>query len=130
MILKGSVLNDWQRRQVLDAFMYRPTHEAGRRWYGGRCPMCATNPHPYKPGRNYTEAGRKGAAMSQEEWHAYHIPIISDTEWLAKHAFKFTKDGRLAVRGHAMSLDEIPRGGKRRHSGIDKQADELRKLLK
>lgn len=124
MLIKGSDLNYSQRALVLAAFVHRTTHENARQSFGGRCPLCVLSPHPYKPGRNYTEAGRKGAAMSQEEWHAYHVPLTSDEEWLSKHAFHFTSDGKRLMRNKHYAVDaseadyERGRGGKRRHGGV------------
>jgi len=111
MLIRGTDLSSRQREQVLSAFPYRWTHEAGRRWYGGQCPACAQSPHPFKPGRNFTEAGKRGAAMSQAEWHAYHAPVVSDDEWVRQHAFNFNKDGTL---GRGSAQPSYAAGGKRR----------------
>jgi hypothetical protein len=87
MLIRGSDLNAAQRRQVLNAFIYRWTHENARQNYRGQCPGCVQNRRP---------ASRR--QMSETEWHAHHLPLISDEQWLAEHAFHFTADGSRLAR--------------------------------
>jgi hypothetical protein len=36
--------------------------------------------------------------MTREQWHAYHVSLVSDAQWLADHAFYVNKDGTLSER--------------------------------
>ena len=107
MMIKGVNLNVEQRKLVLAAFVYRHTVEnAVAR--GVDCVNCANIPSwPYEagqalPGGPYT--------FTRDQWHAYHTSrgaqVVTDAEWLAVHAFHFTKDGsRLMVnRRYAESV--------------------------
>ena len=79
----GSSLLSSTRADVLRRFVHRWTHENAKQTYGGRCPACEQSTN---------------AAMSREAWHAYHAPMVSDTEWLAAHSFVTRKDGSLDNR--------------------------------
>ncbi len=68
MLIRGSDLNPEQRRQVLAAYIYRWTLENTRRAEAWR--------------------GIEGAPT---------IPLQTDQEWLAEHAFHFTRDGRCMM---------------------------------
>lgn len=99
MLIAGKKLNAQQREQVCRAFVRRWTHENARQSYGGKCPGCEQST---RGGRIVT--GPRGAekVWTREEWHAYHVPLTSDDEWIAAHAFHFTKDGsRLMVKRYA-----------------------------
>jgi hypothetical protein len=98
MLLKGIDLTDRQRAQVLATYVQRWTHENARQTYGGRCPGCVQS-GPF-PGvlRGQPSDGR---VWTEAEWHAYHVPLMSDAAWVAAHAFEFLKDGsRLSTRAH------------------------------
>ena len=82
-LLAGSTLTPRQQAQVCSAFVHRWTVENARQTYQGRCPACA-----------------QGAptGMTEPQWHAHHMPLTTDAEWIAAHAFYFVKDGsRLAA---------------------------------
>lgn len=69
MLIKGRNLTPQQRKQVTQAFLYRWTYD---------------NPH-----RRRCWSGRSKPT----------IPLISDDQWIAEHAFHFTADGsRLCHR--------------------------------
>lgn len=87
MLIKGNDLNDSQRRQVLAAFTHRWTYENAKRIYDGKCPACVQ--------RSQTGGS---PTVNGKPWHEYHVPLTTDAEWLATHAFYFVKDGsRLAA---------------------------------
>lgn len=72
MLVNGNSLNFWQKQIVLAQYGYR--------WTSGNV------------NRTRFWAGIAGAPT---------IPLVSDSEWLAKHAFHFIKDGsRLARNRH------------------------------
>ena len=69
MLIKGSNLSPAQRRMVLDAFVYRWTSE---------------NPQRERAWANATSRPT--------------VPLVSDDEWIAAHAFHFTTDGSRLMR--------------------------------
>jgi hypothetical protein len=90
MLVRGDQLTFYQHRQVLAAFVHRWTFENARQSYGGLCPGCVQQ---RRCGGKMTVNGRP--------WHEYHAPLTTDTEWLKRYAFHFTKDGRrLKVNRH------------------------------
>lgn len=94
MLIIGSDLNSRQRAQVLSAFVHRHTAENAQR-HGVSCMLCKiSGPFPMV-------TGQRGArrVWERSEWHAYHVPAVSDQRWLADHAFHFIADGsRLMIR--------------------------------
>lgn len=95
MLIKGIDLTPAQRTQVLEAYVHRWTHENSQQTYQGRCPGCEqSRPFPMVCGND-----RK--VYSRSEWHAYHVALTTDDQWLADHAFHFVKDGsRLSETQH------------------------------
>lgn len=84
MLIRGDKLTTEQRRQVLAAFVHRHTIENART-RGVKCVMCADSVPPPHDG----------------SWHARHVAVQTDDQWLADHAFHFVKDGsRLHDRRH------------------------------
>jgi hypothetical protein len=80
-----------QRRQVCAAFVHRWTVENAQQTYAGRCPACEQSaPYPMTCGEALPDGPR---TYTREEWHAYHAPLTTDAEWIAAHAFHFTRDG-------------------------------------
>lgn len=69
MLIRGDKLSSDQRRQVLAAFIYRWTSDNGQR-----------------------EAVWRGLRSQPT------IPLQTDQQWLAEHAFHFTKDGSRLTR--------------------------------
>ena len=69
MLIKGNQLNERQRAMVLAAFPYRWTNDNPRR---------------------------------EEFWRAANsrptLPLVSDDQWLAEHAFHFTVSGEKLLR--------------------------------
>ncbi len=89
MKILGSQLTPRQRDEVLRAFVHRWTFENAHQTYRGRCPACVQS------------------GMS-DEWHTQHIPLMSDADWLVRHAFRFVKDGsRLSVRHRYAEPDYV-----------------------
>lgn len=84
-LVKGTDLPYNLQAEVLRSYVHRWTHENARQTYGGQCPAC-------KQG--------KPESMTLEKWHAYHVPLVTDQEWLAAHAFYVTKAGKLDARRH------------------------------
>lgn len=80
-IIRGDRLSAPLRAEVLARYVHRWTHENARQSYRGECPACAQSPD-----------------RPREAWHAYHLPLISDQEWLRAHAFRVTKSQRLDQR--------------------------------
>lgn len=94
MLIKGTDLDARQRSIVLARFQFRWTHEASRLFYGGRCAACSQR---HEAGDPMTVETTSGAVP----WHQYHVPLMTDDEWLRLHAFAFTRDGgRLDRRVH------------------------------
>ena len=88
-LIKGDKLNDKQRREVLERFVHRWTHENAKQTYGGRCPACEQ--------RRLTGGTDD---VNGVPWHDYHQPLTTDAEWLAAHAFYVTKKGKFARNRH------------------------------
>lgn len=82
-LVRGDKLHPDVRKQVLGSYVHRWTHENSKQSYGGKCPGCAQG-HP--------------TDMSPEQWHKHHMPLVSDNEWLSKHAFHVTKSNKLSNR--------------------------------
>lgn len=97
MMIKGSDLTDYQREQVLAAFVHRHTVENAKR-RGVACILChSVGRFPYVTG---TPGDRK--VWEWAAWHAYHVKAVSDRQWLQDHAFHFVANGsRLALHRHA-----------------------------
>jgi len=95
MLIKGQDLNVEQRRLVLAAYVHRHTVEnAASR--GVPCVMCADSPG----GADrivVIPAGQQAAHEVRKRWHDHHVRVQTDTQWLADHAFHFTKDGRRLI---------------------------------
>jgi hypothetical protein len=89
-LIQGSALNGEQRAEVLARFVHRWTHENARQTYNGCCPGCEQS----KRSNGMYAAG----TMTREQWHAYHVSLVSDAQWLADHAFYVNKDGTLSER--------------------------------
>jgi hypothetical protein len=84
-LVKGPELPPDLKADVLRCFVHRWTHENAKQTYGGRCPACVQRaPDPLE--------------VNGVPWHEYHVPLVSDAEWLAAHAFYVTRDGRLSSR--------------------------------
>lgn len=85
MLINGSDLNDRQKKLVLAAFIYRWTTGNAMRTVAYRCHLCDIN-KPY-------------ANEKSSEGHLHPTTaLISDEEWLRKHAFHFVQDGsRLSL---------------------------------
>jgi hypothetical protein len=106
MLIKGSQLTSSQRQQVLAAFVHRWTHENAKQTYGGDCPACrqATRDGQITTGvKNPGLMERPLQVWTRAEWHAYHMPLTTDAEWINAHSFHFTADGSrlMANRHHA-----------------------------
>lgn len=64
---------------------------------GGRCPGCEQSTR----GGRIVTGGAAGIPVKEwmrDAWHAYHVPLTSDAEWLKAHAFKVTAAGKLDGR--------------------------------
>lgn len=101
MCMRGDHLGPALRAEVLRRYVHRGTHENARQTYGGKCPKCAQATDP-RTGLIITGDGRKGRPPLKRwtvaEWHKYHVPLISDAEWLKQHGFYVTKAGVLDAR--------------------------------
>lgn len=105
MLIRGDKLTAVQRAEVLRAYVHRWTHENAKQTYNGQCPGCMQSTRngliitgKKKPGPNEMRL----KVWTRAEWHAYHVPLITDDEWLVGHAFHFTADGsRLTANRHA-----------------------------
>jgi hypothetical protein len=88
-LIRGDQLNDQQRQLVLNAFVHRWTRENPHRTQVYKCDKCDIN-EPY-------------VNEESAEGHSHPtIPLQSDEQWLAEHAFHFVKDGsRLVPRRFA-----------------------------
>lgn len=82
-LVAGTELDDNQRRQVQDAFIYRWTYDNPRRTEVYHCDKCDLAQQPY-------------VNEKSSEGHQHPtVPLISDEQWIREHAFHFTNDGRL-----------------------------------
>ena len=83
MLIRGDKLNSQQKAHVLAAFVFRWTTENYKRAY--RCPHC-----------NLLKI-----EFDRIECRQHHptIGLISDEEWLARHAFHFVADGSRLQHG-------------------------------
>ena len=98
MIIKGADLTSAQRSAVLAAFVHRHTVENAKR-RGVPCILCDRR-WPYVTG---PRGDRK--VWERAEWHAYHVPAVTDQQWIRDHAFSFLKDGsRLTLHGYAQPV--------------------------
>jgi hypothetical protein len=82
-LIKGSDLDEDQKRQVLAAFIYRWTKENRQRTQVYSCELCDIQT-PYE--NNKSANGHTHPT----------IPLISDAEWLQQYRFYFTASGKLA----------------------------------
>lgn len=95
--IRGDQLSPALRTEVLRRYVHRWTHENARQTYGGKCPGCEQST---RNGRIVT-GGAPGIPVkvwTRAEWHAYHVPLITDDQWLAAHSFAVTMGGRLSER--------------------------------
>lgn len=92
-LILGTKLARRTREEVLRAFPYRQTHENARR-RGVACVSCDDQRRHGGP----MVMQRNGESIS---WHDYHVPQISDAQWLQAHAFWVNRDGSLTERRHA-----------------------------
>lgn len=77
--IRGDQLNAACKKEALNAFVYRMTEESVERWPKVRRMM---------------------------ETGGWRMPIKTDAEWLAEHAFRVTKAGALARNNkHCVSAD-------------------------
>jgi hypothetical protein len=96
MLIRGDKLTAAQRAEVLRTYVHRWTHENAKQTYGGKCPGCEQSTCNH----GHIVTGTK--VWTRDEWHAYHVPLVTDEQWLKEHAFHFIKDGsRLSGAGHA-----------------------------
>ena len=84
-LVRGSNLNSTQRNEILSAYIYRWTHENTMRTRVYRCNLC----NIHKPYVN-TESANGHTHPT--------IPLQSDSEWLAEHAFYINKNGSVSAR--------------------------------
>ena len=85
-LLRGDELTPEMRQQVENAFMYRWTNENQNRLKVYKpCPSCDIK-QPYVN------------EQSSEGHNHPTIPLQSDDQWIAEHAFYFLNDGRLDSR--------------------------------
>jgi hypothetical protein len=106
VLIRGDRLTSRQRAEVLRTFVHRWTHENARQTYGGQCPGCvqSTRGGQIVTGVKHPRAGETPLKVwTRAEWHAYHVSLQTDAEWLAAHAFHFVRDGSKldARRRHA-----------------------------
>jgi len=86
MLIRGADLTTQQRQQVLSAFIYRWTRDNPQRTRVYRCALCDIH-QPYV--NTQSSAGHTHPT----------IPLITDTQWLARYAFDFIASGeRLSAR--------------------------------
>lgn len=82
-LVRGDELTPSQREEVLSAFVHRWTRENPHRTTVYKCHLCDIR----KPYEN----------PKSSDGHTHPtIPLISDDQWLADHAFYITKAGHLA----------------------------------
>jgi len=86
-LVRGDRLTAALRRPVLAAFVHRWTHENAKQSYGGQCPACVQQ---RQCGGSMTVDGKP--------WHEYHLPLVTDAQWLRDHAFYITAKGTLSAR--------------------------------
>jgi hypothetical protein len=88
-LLRGDSLTPEMIKQVKDAFIYRWTLDNPRRAQVYHCDKCDVANDPY-------------VNTQSAEGHQHPtIPLQSDDEWLAEHAFYFTNAGKLQPQRHA-----------------------------
>jgi thiamine monophosphate kinase len=98
MLIKGSDLTDFQRDQVLAAYVHRHTVENATR-RGLDCVMCANSGGDHEI---VIPAGQQAAGEVRKRWHDHHVTVQTDQQWLADHAFYFVANGsRLQHNRHA-----------------------------
>ena len=87
-LVAGADLTPAMAKQVKDAFIYRWTFDSPYRTKYYKCDLCDIAAPYVNP--------------DSSEGHSHPtIPLVSDEQWLADHAFHFTNDGRLFARRHA-----------------------------
>lgn len=86
-LMRGDRLTAAVRKQVLAAFVHRWTHENAKQTYGGGCPACI----------QHRQCGGS-VSVDGKPWHEYHVPLVTDQEWLREHAFYVTAAGGLSAR--------------------------------
>jgi hypothetical protein len=90
MLIRGDKLTQRQREQVLAAFIYRWTTGNKQRTQVYKCELCDIRT-PY-------------VNTQSANGHSHPtIPLQTDDQWLAEHAFHFVADGSrlMANRRHA-----------------------------
>jgi hypothetical protein len=100
-IIRGDKLPERLQREVLNMYVHRWTVENAKQTYRGNCPGCEqAKPFPYVCGEALPDGPH---TYTREQWHAYHVPLTTDVQWLKEHAFKVNKRGELDQRqGHAL----------------------------
>lgn len=86
-LIRGDELRPDLQRQVLAMYVHRHTIENAHRTYGGSCPLCEQRVQCFPE-----------LTMPIAEWHARHMPIVTDAAWLRAHAFYVTRRGQLDLR--------------------------------
>jgi hypothetical protein len=81
-LVRGDRLTASVRKAVLASFVHRWTHENAHQSYGGRCPACVQH---------------RQCGGNSEPRHDYHVPLVTDEEWLRDHAFYVTTRGTLSA---------------------------------
>lgn len=90
----GTELKPSAQAEAKACFVHRWTHENAKQSYGGKCPGCEQST---RSGRIIT-GGVPGIPLKEwtrEEWHAYHVPLLTDEQWLAHTQFAVTKSGDI-----------------------------------
>lgn len=110
-LIRGNQLSPTLQRDVLARYVHRWTIENARQTYEGACPACAQSTRIGPSGEPIVLTGVPGQyrVWTVAEWHAYHVPLTTDREWLAAHAFAVTRTGQLDRRSrhaHPASLAE------------------------
>lgn len=96
-LVRGDKLTVGQQQQVLAQFTHRWTHENARQTYGGKCSACEQTGSPAFIAIGHKLPGGP-RVYTREQWHAYHVPLISDREWLKTHKFYVKENGDIADR--------------------------------
>jgi hypothetical protein len=84
-LIRGDKLSEPQQRMALNAFVYRwTTGNTQRASAYGYCPHCKTR------------GGKPSVDNVACRRHHPTVPLQTDAEWLAEHAFYVNKDGSLS----------------------------------
>ena len=91
-LIRGDLLPERLRRQVLESYLYRWTSDNPHRARAyGVCPHCGVAGGLPEP------TLQDAARMPCRQVHPV-VALQTDEEWLAGHCFKVTRDGRLCGR--------------------------------